>query len=67
MAKTNRATQAKRRREINKQDKRKEKEERRVRRKEEKGLLVDGAQFSDDFDPDLVGIYPGPQPQESME
>ena len=59
MAKPGRATQEKRARERNKQEKRQEKLDRRAVRKTEKG----DRQFEDGVDPDLVGIVPGPQPR----
>ena len=58
MAKPNKATQAKRGRELAKQSKRQEKEERRVERKGEK---MNSPRLRNGEDPDLVGIYPGPQ------
>jgi hypothetical protein len=58
MAKPNKATQAKRGRELKKQDKRKEKEERRAGRAQDKAA---SPRSQNGEDPDLVGIYPGPQ------
>ena len=57
MAKPNKATQAKRGRELAKQDKRKEKAERRADRKDAPSVPrgIDGE------DPDLAGIVAGPQ------
>lgn len=60
MAKPGPATQAKRARERNKQERLQEKQEKRMQRKElkkERDKLV-----QDGFDPDLEGIIPGPQP-----
>ena len=54
------ATQAKRNRERSKQERQQEKEQKRQLRKEQKKerehLAADGS------DPDLAGIFPGPQP-----
>ena len=61
MAKPGRATQAKRSREIAKQDKRKDKQERRVQRKEQKAQTPSRINEYEE-DPDLAGIIPGPQP-----
>lgn len=61
MAKPGRATQAKRSREIAKQDKRKDKQERRVQRKEQKDTHLPSGGDNEE-DPDLAGIVPGPQP-----
>ena len=59
MASTSRATQEKKRRERDKQDRRAEKDRDRLERKEIKKTrdenLLPGQ------DPDLIGIYPGPQ------
>ncbi|HEX9580333.1 MAG TPA: hypothetical protein VF970_04430 [Gemmatimonadales bacterium] len=54
------ATQAKRRRELAKQEKRQAKEERRAQRKAEKALNGPRA-LAPGEDPDLAGIVPGPQ------
>lgn len=59
MAAPNKATQAKRMRELKKQERRKEKEVRRDERKQDK---ADNPRNRDGVDPDLIGIYPGPQP-----
>ena len=60
MAKPGRATQAKRNREIAKQDKQKDKVERRTLRKTQKAQVL--VEFSaSNEDPDLIGIIPGPQ------
>lgn len=60
MAKPGRVTQAKRNRERAKQERQQEKQEQRAIRKEQKKdraeLLASGV------DPDLDGIFPGPQP-----
>lgn len=64
MAKPGRATQAKRSRELAKQDKRKDKEERRLHKKEQKTQDGDDPYFDSEEDPDLRGIIPGPQPIE---
>ena len=53
-------TLAKRTRERDKQMKRKEKESRRAQRNEEKRAVVRPSP-SDGEDPDLAGMYPGPQ------
>ncbi len=58
MAKPNKATQAKRGRELAKQDKRKEKAERRAERKEDRPNI---SRVAGGEDPDLAGIIPGPQ------
>ncbi|MBI3555128.1 MAG: hypothetical protein HY074_02545 [Deltaproteobacteria bacterium] len=58
MAKPNKATQAKRGRELAKQDKRKEKAERRAERKD---VRANSPRVADGEDPDLAGIVPGPQ------
>ncbi len=59
MAKPTRATQAKRQRERTQKENQQAKQQRREVRAEEKkareSLIADGV------DPDLVGIYPGPQ------
>jgi hypothetical protein len=52
------ATQAKRNRERNKQERKQEKQEKRSLRKENKKDRDPG----DGTDPDLAGIFPGPQP-----
>lgn len=55
------ATQAKRRRELAKKEKRKAKQERRLLRKEMKEQNADN-DVPPGEDPDLFGIVPGPQP-----
>jgi hypothetical protein len=60
MAGQARATQEKRRRERSKQETRAEKERDREVRKEQKRIRDEN--LADGVDPDLVGIYPGPQP-----
>lgn len=60
MAKPGRATQAKRNRELAKQDKQKDKAERRAIRKEQKSNGIPRS-LDPSEDPDLVGIIPGPQ------
>jgi hypothetical protein len=61
MARPGPASQAKRARERAKQEKRKAKEEKRASRKEQKALKS-AERRSADYDPDLAGIVPGPQP-----
>jgi hypothetical protein len=61
MAKSNRATQGKRNREMNQKERQQEKETKRVTRKEQKKVRADC--LEDGIDPDLVGIVPGPQSQ----
>jgi hypothetical protein len=61
MAKPSRATQAKRERERSKQEKQAEKRELRAMRKEADSQRTEEALLSGE-DPDLIGIYPGPQP-----
>jgi hypothetical protein len=61
MARPTPQTQAKRRRELSKLEKRKAKEERRALRKEQKAQgKTDSVPPGED--PDLYGIIPGPQP-----
>ena len=60
MAKPSRATQEKRRRERSKKEKQDEKVRDRADRIEQKKLR--GESLADGVDPDLIGIYPGPQP-----
>ena len=54
-------TQAKRKRERDKQEKRKAKQERRAMRKEQKNQKAENS-IDTGEDPDLAGIIPGPQP-----
>jgi len=61
MAKPGPTTQAKRNRERAQQERREEKEARKSIRKELKKER--SQQIADGVDPDLVGIFPGPQPQ----
>ncbi len=60
MAKANRATQAKRKREQTRKERQAEKGADRAVRKEQKKLRVDLSESGED--PDLIGIFPGPQP-----
>ena len=60
MASNQRATQEKRRRERSKQENKVEKSEDRLKRKELKKERMDNLKPGED--PDLIGIYPGPQP-----
>lgn len=60
MARPGPATQAKRKRELEKKAKRLAKEERRALRKEQKALNSNQAVKTNE-DPDLEGIVPGPQ------
>jgi hypothetical protein len=60
MAKPGRATQAKRSREMAKKEKQTDKEERRTVKKEQKDIR--GTASLNGEDPDLIGIFPGPQP-----
>ncbi len=60
MAKPGRATQAKRSRELAKKEKQCNKEERRAVKKEQKDLRTTHYSLLGE-DPDLIGIYPGPQ------
>lgn len=63
MAKPSRATQAKRGRERANQEKQQGKREDRALRKEQKKVVNSERLSADpDYDPDLDGIYPGPQP-----
>jgi hypothetical protein len=55
------ARQAKRRRELGKQEKRQAKAERRERRKAEKAAQRELRTLAPGQDPDLIGIFPGPQ------
>lgn len=59
MAKATRATQEKRRREKMKTESRMEKERDRAIRKEQKRLRDES--LTPGVDPDLIGIFPGPQ------
>lgn len=61
MARPNRATQEKRNRERSRKERQQEKEEQRNIRKEARADKISGA--PDGVDPDLIGIYPGPQPK----
>jgi len=61
MARPTPQTQAKRRRELSKQEERKAKQERRALRKEQKTKNGDSS-VPPGQDPDLYGIVPGPQP-----
>lgn len=60
MGRPNQATKAKRDRERLRQERQQEKIEKRARRSEIKKERTQ--QISDDIDPDLIGIVPGPQP-----
>ncbi|OFV89835.1 MAG: hypothetical protein A3J75_07010 [Acidobacteria bacterium RBG_16_68_9] len=60
MARPGPATQAKRRRELAKQEKRQAKAERRAQRKAEKAQNP-ARELAPGEDPDLAGIIPGPQ------
>jgi hypothetical protein len=60
MAKRGPTTFAKRKRELEKQEKRQAKLDRRAQRKEEKAGRPDRAGHEED--PDIAGIVPGPQP-----
>ncbi len=60
MARPGPQTQAKRRRELAKQEKRKQKDERRALRKEQKELNPPPPSRPGE-DPDILGIVPGPQ------
>jgi hypothetical protein len=61
MARSTPQTQAKRKRELSKQEQRKAKQERRALRKEQKAQNG-GSSVPAGQDPDLYGIVPGPQP-----
>ena len=61
MGKPNQATQTKRMREKARFERKEEKRVKRVQRKEMKKDRTDGLPAG--IDPDLVGIYPGPQPR----
>ena len=61
MAKPGRATQEKRLRERTQKERQQEKEMQRAIRKEARAVRVEG--LAPGEDPDLVGIYPGPQPR----
>ena len=61
MGKPNRATQEKRNRERSQKERQQQKEEQRVIRKEERTIRIEGGPPG--VDPDLIGIFPGPQPQ----
>lgn len=65
MAKPTRATQAKRQRERAQKENQQAKQQRREVRAEEKKTRA--SQLAEGIDPDLVGIYPGPQTRESEE
>jgi len=60
MGKPGPVTQAKRNRERSKQERQQEKEQRRLARKEQKKERARIA--GDEYDPDIAGIVPGPQP-----
>lgn len=60
MAKPGRATQAKRNRELAKQDKMRDKKERQTQKKEQRAQNLP-LELAGDEDPDLIGIFPGPQ------
>ncbi len=60
MAKRGPTTFAKRKRELEKQEKRQAKLDRRAQRKEEKSDRPDRGELGED--PDIAGIIPGPQP-----
>jgi hypothetical protein len=60
MGKPARATQEKRNRERNLKERQQEKQAERALRKEARDERL--ANLKDGVDPDLVGIYPGPQP-----
>jgi hypothetical protein len=60
MAKPSRATQAKRSRERTQKERQQEKKELRAVRKEARETLM--SSIPDGVDPDLIGIFPGPQP-----
>ena len=62
MGKPSRATQEKRNRERSQKERQQIKEEQRVQRKEARADRA--AKLEEGVDPDLVGIYPGPQPQQ---
>jgi hypothetical protein len=61
MGRTSPATQAKRNRERSKQERQQEKQEKRMRRNELKKER--DRSRPDGSDPDLAGIFPGPQPR----
>lgn len=61
MARSTPQTQAKRKRELSKQEQRKAKQERRALRKQQKAQNGDSS-VPLGQDPDLYGIVPGPQP-----
>jgi hypothetical protein len=65
MAKPTRATQAKRQRERSQKENQQAKQERREIRAEEKKIRA--SQLAEGIDPDLVGIYPGPQSRPEIE
>lgn len=65
MASNQRATQEKRRRERSKQESHEGKTQKRQQRKEEKKERA--LNRIDGVDPDLAGIYPGPQPIQDEE
>jgi hypothetical protein len=61
MGRPNQATQAKRRRELKNQERQADKRAARAVRKEQKKIERENAPSG--VDPDLIGIFPGPQPQ----
>jgi hypothetical protein len=61
MGKPGRATQAKRNRERSRQERKQEKHEKRAIRSEQKKER--DRSFEEGVDPDLAGIFPGPQPR----
>ena len=61
MGKPNRATQEKRNRERSQKERQQQKEEQRVLRKEERAIRIESGPHG--IDPDLIGIFPGPQPR----
>lgn len=64
MGKPSRATQGKRNRERAQKERQQEKQEQRAVRKEERAIRASSVEQG--IDPDLIGIYPGPQPQEEQ-
>lgn len=68
MGKPSRATQAKRSRELAKQERSEQKRIDRAQKKELKKLAeLNRTQDDQETDPDLIGIFPGPQPQPKYE
>lgn len=61
MAGPNRATQEKRNRERAAKERQQEKQEQRAQRKQDKSTRAEKIEAG--YDPDLEGIFPGPQPQ----